>query len=271
MYFHRPRAMTGADIRRTITDFGRAAAQAREAGFDAVQIHAAHGYLIAGFLSPLTNRRRDEWGGDAAGRRRFLEAVYQAVRSAVGDDFAVLCKLNADDHVGMGITPRESFAAARRLAALGLDAVELSSGIFETGIYICRGRMAVDLMGRDRHPLARLWLRLAAAGQQPWVRFRENYHRPYARALKPQLPIPLILVGGIRRRTAAEALLQDGSADFVALARPLIREPGLPARWQAGRQEASACINCNRCLGAMEQGAPLRCYAGRGGSRTLAV
>ena len=261
LYFSWARSMTDAEIRQTIADFAAAAARVKAAGFDAVQLHAGHGYLISSFLSPLTNRRRDQWGGDFQRRFRFLEEVYLAVRQAVGPDFPVMAKLNINDFVALGLIPRDSFPAARALAEMGLDALEISGGIYETALHIMRGEAPVEIFGRGRHRLER-WLLAAALGlQKRRTRFEEAYFRKYAEKLKLQLTIPLILVGGIRRPAVAEEIIASGIADFVSLARPLIREPGLPRKWRAGEAAPALCRSCNRCLGEMEQGNPLRCYA----------
>lgn len=260
LYFTRPRRMTEDEIWQTIRDFGNAAAKVKAAGFDAVQIHAAHGYLISSFLSPLTNWRRDDWGGDPERRFRFLGEVYRAVRQAVGADFPVLCKLNVDDFVWVGLTPRDSFPAARRLADLGLDALEISGGIYETLLNMSRGEAPVAIVGRNRSPLVRLCLKIAFGMQKPRTRFQEAYFLPYAQKLKPTLNIPLILVGGIRRLDVAERILATGQAEFISMARPLIRDPELPNKWRAGSLDAAQCRSCNRCLGELEQGNKLRCY-----------
>ncbi len=260
-YLSRSREMTGDEIRQTIRDFGEAAARARESGFDAVQIHAAHGYLVSSFLSPLTNRRRDEWGGDAGRRFRFLAEVYTAVRAAVGPDFPVLCKMNANDFIWRGLTPAESFPAARRLADMGLDALELSGGIFETMLHTSRGGLPADLIARDRSPIVRQSLLTVFRLQKKFISFKEAYFLPYAEKLRPTLKIPLILVGGIRRRETAERILETGAADFISMARPLVREPDLPIKWLSGRSAAAQCTSCNRCAGEEDRGNKARCYA----------
>lgn len=260
LYFVRARAMTEEEIWQTIEDFGNAARRAKEAGFDAVQIHAAHGYLISAFLSPLSNRRRDEWGGSAERRSRFLREVYSAVREAVGPDFPVLCKLNVDDGVWIGLTPRDSFPIARRLAALGLDALEISAGIFETSLRMSRGGAPTEIIARNRSPLVRLYLKIGFGIQWPFTRFKEAYLLPYAVKLKPSLSIPLILPGGVRRPDLAEQILERGQANLIGMARPLIREPELPNKWLGGSCDTALCTSCNRCLGEIEQGNKLRCY-----------
>ena len=260
-YLTRSRAMTGDEIKHTIKDFGDAAARVKEAGFDAMQVHGAHGYLVSSFLSPLTNRRRDEWGGDAERRFRFPAEVYNAVRRAVGPDFPVLYKMNANDFIWNGLAPAESFPAAQHLAELGVDALELSGGIFETMLHTCRGSMPLDLMALDRSPIVRQCLLTVFRLQKMFIPFKEAYFLPYASQLKPTLKIPLILVGGIRTPETAERILKTGAADFVSMARPLVREPDLPNKWLAGRRTAAQCLSCNRCMGEEDRGYKAKCYA----------
>ncbi|MBN2298374.1 MAG: NADH:flavin oxidoreductase, partial [Deltaproteobacteria bacterium] len=150
VYFTLPKSMSEEQIWQTITDFADAAERAVKAGFDAVQIHAAHGYLISSFLSPVTNRRKDAWGGSIKGRFKFLEEVYKAVKKRVGDDFPVMAKLNIQDFVPLGLGPKNSFPAARMLAELGLDALEISGGIAETSLGMCRGDSPAQVLTRNR-------------------------------------------------------------------------------------------------------------------------
>jgi 2,4-dienoyl-CoA reductase-like NADH-dependent reductase (Old Yellow Enzyme family) len=260
-YLTRSRAMTGDEIEQTIKDFGDAAARVKEAGFDAVQVHGAHGYLVSSFLSPLTNRRRDEWGGDAERRFRFPLEVYNSVRRAVGPGFPVLYKMNANDFTWNGLTPRESFPAAHRLAELGVDALELSGGIFETFLHTSRGGMPLDLIALGRSPIVRQCLMTVFRLQKMFIPFKEAYFLPYAAKLKPTLKIPLILVGGIRTPETAERILESGAADFVSMARPLVREPDLPNKWLSGRRVAAQCSSCNRCAGEEDRGNKAKCYA----------
>jgi 2,4-dienoyl-CoA reductase-like NADH-dependent reductase (Old Yellow Enzyme family) len=263
-YLTRSRAMTGDEIVQTIEDFGDAAARVKEAGFDAVQVHGAHGYLVSSFLSPLTNRRQDEWGGDATRRFRFPAEVYHAVRCAVGPDFPVLVKMNAKDFTWNGLTPRESFPAAHRFAELGVDALELSGGIFETFPHISRGSLPLDLMALDRNPLVRQCLLTFLRLQKMFIPFKEAYFLPYAAKLKPALKTPLILVGGIRTPETAERILETGAADFISMARPLVREPDLPNKWLSGKRVAAQCSSCNRCAGEEDRGNKTKCYARTG-------
>ena len=215
------REMTADEITLLIQAYGQAARRTREAGFDGVQIHGAHGYLVSQFLSPFANRRTDEWGGDLEGRMRFLRAVCQAVRAQVGPDYPVLIKLGTMDGVEGGLTPEEGVRVVAALEGMGLNALEISGGI-----------------GGGRNLNSRTGIRSEAD---------EAYFRPLARQARPATRLPIILVGGFRSRRVMEEVLADGDADFISLCRPLICEPDLPNRLRAGSQERSSCISANRC------------------------
>ena len=208
----------------------------------------------------MTNRRRDDWGGTPERRSRFLSEVYRAVRERVGPDFPVLCKLNMDDFVWVGLTPRDSFPAARRLAEMGLDALEISGGVTETALSIVRGDVPLAIVARGRSPLVRLFLKISLGLAKRRTPFQEAYFLPYAEKLKATLNIPLILVGGIRRPEVAERILEAGQADLVSIARPLIREPGLPNRWLAGDRSPAQCQSCNRCIFEVLRGSSVKCH-----------
>jgi len=213
----RPVEMSERDIQNTIRAFAGAADRAKEAGFDAVQIHSAHGYLISEFNSPASNWRRDAWGGKLTRRVRFLESVVAAVRGTVGDDYPLFVKLGTMDFVRDGLTMDEGVEIVAHLADMGLDAVEISGGIGQ-------------------------------GSRRPGIRQpdQEAYFLPIARKARQVTDLPIILVGGLRSREVMERVLDEGSADFISLSRPLIREPDLPSRLQAG-QPAATCISCDRC------------------------
>ncbi|MGI6657344.1 MAG: NADH:flavin oxidoreductase [Desulfobulbus sp.] len=217
-------AMNEADLRRTVAAFAAAAGRAREAGFDAVQIHAAHGYLLSQFLSPHYNTRDDDYGGPLANRARLLCEVYAAIRKEVGPSFPVLLKINAEDFLENGLTADESLAACRLLADQGIDAVEMSGGTIDSG---------------KNTP----W-RLGTAKEVE----REVYYRRQAAAFKKDCGVPLILVGGFLSFASADEAVRSGLTDYVALSRPLIREPDLIARWAAGDTRKAECSSCNRCF-----------------------
>lgn len=231
------RAVGPAELAGIAEAFGQAARRAKEAGFDAVQIHAAHGYLLSQFLSPHFNRRMDACGVTLENRARLLLVVAAKVRAAVGEEFAVLVKINADDFLDDGFTPAEMIEVSRLLEEVGVDAIEISGGTGSSGDKI-PSRIGVPKAGED-----------------------EVYYREAARGFKGAVKIPLILVGGIRSLDTAEQLVADGLADYIALSRPLIREPHLVRRWQAADRARAACISCNRCYRSILRGDGVSCEA----------
>lgn len=235
-FLQRPaRALTSSEITSIIDAYAAAARRVQEAGFDAVQLHGAHGYLINQFLSPFVNRRDDAWGGDLAGRMRFLREVSRAVRAEVGSDYPVFIKLGMVDGVGGGLTLAESVKVVAALEEMGLDGVEVSGGI--TGGEVQNSRKGVRTT-ED-----------------------EAYFRDFARAAKAATSLPVMLVGGLRSRTVMDDVLASGDADFISLCRPLICEPDLPQRLQAGQARAS-CISANRCWPeGMGEGIACHCLA----------
>jgi len=224
-----PQEMTAADIAEMVAAFSAAAGRARQAGCDAVQLHAAHGYLINQFLSPLTNRREDEFGGDLDGRSRFLLEIVGAVQQAVGRDFPLLVKLNGSDNLDGGFDFDDAAEVARRLDAAGVAAIEISAGTPASG-----DRRPIRLPHESGNELA--------------------YNVVLARAVKMQVSCPVIAVGGIRSLHVMTGLLRTGQADYLSLCRPLIREPDLPNKLQSGSSEKSTCISCNGCLKTMLTG-----------------
>ncbi|MBF0460058.1 MAG: NADH:flavin oxidoreductase [Magnetococcales bacterium] len=218
-----PVAMTQDDIDAIVAAFAQAAQRAKTYGFDAVQLHGAHGYLIHQFLSPQTNQRTDGYGGSAEKRRRFLLEVYAAVRQAVGADYPVLIKLNGDDFMADGLPWEEALAAAQSLDAAGMDAIEVSGGTSASG-------ERTPVRGRAKSPA------------------EEGYHRDLARRIKANVRCPVMVVGGFRSREMVEETLATGVADYVSMARPFIREPDLAARWQRGEEVRSECRSCNGCF-----------------------
>jgi 2,4-dienoyl-CoA reductase-like NADH-dependent reductase (Old Yellow Enzyme family) len=215
------REMTVDEIAGAIQAYADAARRAQEAGFDAVQIHGAHGYLISQFLSPLVNRRTDAWGGDLDGRMRFLRAVCAAVREEVGLQYPVFIKLGMLDAVEGGLTAEEGAQVAAALQGMGLDGLETSGGI-----------------GGGKDLNSRAGIRSRAD---------EAYFRSLARRARSATELPIALVGGLRSREVMEEVLESGDADFIALSRPLICEPDLPNRLREGRQATASCISANRC------------------------
>ena len=227
------REMRVDEIEATIAAYAGAARRAQAAGFDAVQLHGAHGYLISQFLSPFVNRRTDGWGGDLAGRMRFLREVCGAVRAEVGPDYPVFIKLAMLDGVGGGLTLDEGVQVVAALAEMALDGVEVSAGIGGGDVQASRA----GVRGPDD----------------------EAYFRHFAQAARAVTDLPIMLVGGFRSRAVMDEVLASGDADFISLCRPLICEPDLPRRLQAGQTKA-ACISGNRCWPeGIDEGIACRC------------
>jgi 2,4-dienoyl-CoA reductase-like NADH-dependent reductase (Old Yellow Enzyme family) len=254
-----PNAMTGrpvpaaseAEIEAAVQAFASGARRAVAAGFDGVHVHGANGYLISEFLSPLTNRRDDAWGGDADRRARFALEVVRAVRSEVPADKALTMKLGMVDAPAGGLSLDASVDLAGRLAAEGLDALEVSCGVMAAPSDSARQYVAVT----PRRAAEDLLLHRVAgrAGS-------EAYFVRWARAVRIAVPqLAIIAVGGMRRTETMEAVLAAGDADLIAMARPFIREPDIAAQITAGRTGVVDCTSCNLCL--MHEGHHgLRCW-----------
>jgi 2,4-dienoyl-CoA reductase-like NADH-dependent reductase (Old Yellow Enzyme family) len=252
-------AMTGRDVAEasedeittTVETFGQAARRAVEAGFDGVHIHGANGYLISEFSSPATNRRTDGWGGAAASRDRLALEIVRRVRAAVPRTHGLSMKLGFVDAVTGGLGLDESVPRAGRLVAAGLDAIEVSSNVMLGYADSAMPYVAVD---RSR-ALADLLLHRVLRGEPA----REAYFRPWAHALRAKVDTTIVLVGGLRRTETMEEILASGDADFLALARPFVREPDLVRQLANGRRGRVDCTSCNLCL--MHDGYhSLRCW-----------
>jgi 2,4-dienoyl-CoA reductase-like NADH-dependent reductase (Old Yellow Enzyme family) len=229
--------MTGEDIARVVSDFGYAALRAREAGFDGIQLHGAHGYLLSQFLSSFYNKRKDNYGGSIENRARIVLEILKKVKSEVGSDYPVTIKINAEDFVDGGLTVDEMVEAAVLLESAGIDAIELSGGTRYSGKY---GSVRQGLLETEAE---------------------EVYYRQAALQYKKRCKTPLMLVGGIRSYNVAEQLIEENVADYISLSRPLIRESGLINRWQAGDTGKAACISCNLCMKAAREEHHLYCVA----------
>lgn len=212
------RAMTGAEIEMLIAAYAQAARRVQAAGFDGVQLHGAHGYLINQFISPFVNQREDAWGGDFERRTRFLREVVKTVRAQVGPDYPVMIKFGMEDGVEGGLTAEEGARVVALMSEMGLDGIEISGGV---------------------------WANNSKKGiRRPE---EEAYFRPLVQQARKATDLPLALVGGLRTRGVMEAVLSSGAADFVALCRPLISEPDFPNLLKAGLQDKSRCISSNNC------------------------
>ncbi len=238
------REMTKEDIRQTVDAFGQAARRAQAAGFDGVQIHAAHGYLLSQFLSPAFNRRDDDYGGDIESRARIILEVFNSIRQVVGHQFPIFVKINSEDYLAKGLALEDSIQVAAMLDKAGVDAIEVSGGTISSGKYIpFRKDITFE---RD-----------------------QAYFRRAAKALNSKIQAPVVLIGGIRSYLLAERLVDEGFADYISLSRPFIREPRLIARWQSGDLRKATCISCNGCLGAARSGRGVYCVLDRKATETL--
>jgi 2,4-dienoyl-CoA reductase-like NADH-dependent reductase (Old Yellow Enzyme family) len=253
--------MSDAEIEESVTAFGESARRIKEAGFDGVQLHGAHGYLINQFLSGYTNRRRDKWGGPLENRMRFLIEAFQAIRAAVGPDYPVLIKINSEDFVPGGVTLEECITVCKKLDKMGINAIEVSGGILEKGLIYVKGDVPRDLALRNRNLIERTLMRLLERSLREMARFEEAYFLPQAATVKEHVNVPVIAVGGIRRRATMEHALLSGQADFISMCRPFIRQPSLVNLMEKGDGDPVSCTNCNRCsLEIAVHHNPMRCY-----------
>jgi 2,4-dienoyl-CoA reductase-like NADH-dependent reductase (Old Yellow Enzyme family) len=239
IFERQPREMSAGDIDRIVAAFGQAARRAAAAGFDGIHLHGGNGYLISQFNSPFSNRRSDHWGGDAERRSRFFLAVYDAVRAAAGPDMPITARYGLADSGPGQLQIDEGLVRLRTLSARGLNGVEPTYGLMTTYHENIRPYVAVTpARALEDWVLPRLW-----QSAQP-----EAYYLPFAKAVKAAVDIPVILVGGIRSTGHMARILRAGEADFLAAARPFIREPDFPQSLKKGREGLLDCVSCNICL-----------------------
>jgi 2,4-dienoyl-CoA reductase-like NADH-dependent reductase (Old Yellow Enzyme family) len=249
------KAVDERDMERITGDFVQAARVLQDAGFDALELHLGHNYLLSAFLSPALNKRRDRYGGSIENRAEFPRRVVRAVREAVGRGMAVLAKLNMADGYPGGIWLDESVEAARLLESDGaLDALELTGGSsLKNPMYLFRGEAPIEEMAKAFPQPLRTGFRLMGSRFLPSYPFEEAYFLPYARQFRAALSLPLVLLGGVNRIDTVRRALDEGFA-FVAMGRALLREPDLLARWQRGETAEALCIHCNKCMPTIYRG-----------------
>lgn len=245
--FNRPLSPEGMD--RLTERFAAAAVVAVESGFDCLELHLGHSYLLSAFLSPKLNRRRDGWGGDVEARARFPRRVVRAVRDAVGSRVAVIAKYNLTDGVRGGLGLADSLATARLLEADGgLDALVLTAGSsLDNPMFLFRGAAPVREFAATLPAHLRLPFRLVGSRFLRSYPYEEAYLLPLAREFRAGLTMPLVLLGGITGRATVDRALAEGF-QFVAMARALLAEPDLVHRMRADSGHASACVHCNLCM-----------------------
>ena len=266
----RPRALTLAEIERIVQRFADAAARCKQAGFDGVQIHGGHGYLVNQFLTPYTNKRTDDYGGSFENRLRFLRDLYRAIRARVGKDYPVIIKLNGSDYLPLrpGLKTQELVRIAKAMEQEGIDAVEVSVGQYESGFPMVRGTFGRCLRhmqsGGVRH-LA-MWRRIAFSLSWPLLALvcnvlfkgREGFNLHYARQFKQALSIPVICVGGFLSQEAMQTAIEQGHCDAVSVGRGFIADPLLYRHLHDGTP-GPRCVNCNACVGLIGT-QPVDCY-----------
>jgi 2,4-dienoyl-CoA reductase-like NADH-dependent reductase (Old Yellow Enzyme family) len=234
-----PKEVTGREINLLIEAYAAAARRSKMAGFDGVQLHAAHGYGINQFLSPAYNNRGDAYGGPIGKRYRFPAEVLEAVRGEVGDDFPILIKLNAHDFLEKGLVPEDSIEVARRLADDGIDAIEISAGSTASPKNLVPARKGIK------------------------TEEDEAYLADLVATFRSAVSVPIITVGGIRSLSTITGILSESKADYVSMSRPFIREPHLIKRWKMGDTERAACISCNGCYESGLAGGGIFCVVER--------
>jgi len=222
-----PKEMTLEEIKILIEAFGDAALRAKKSGFDGVEIHGAHSYLLNMFLSPFFNVREDEYGGSAENRARIIYDIYDNSRAKVGKEFPILIKLNCSDFMGdKGFTFDDCKEICRNLAAKGIDAIEISGGpVFRAP------KPEKDPSGFPEESIG-----------------KESYFAAYAKEIAQTVDVPVILVGGNRSVETMENLLNDSSAVYFSISRPLLSEPDLINKWSRDRNYKPRCVSCNKCF-----------------------
>lgn len=229
-----PRAMTLGEIEEMVERFAQSCRRVKEAGFDAVQLHGGHGYLISSFISPYLNRRDDAYGGNTENRSRFIVDIVKRARELVGADYPIMIKLNCEDFILGGLEMEEAARVAAIIAGAGVDCIEVTGGIGR------EGAKSSSVRGINRPE-------------------KEAYFKAHAAAVRSAVNIPIMLVGGLRTPSVMQGILEEGVADLLSLCRPFIREPFLLKRWQKGDGAKATCISCGQCSENVFL-RPLRCY-----------
>lgn len=221
--------ITKDEIKYLVNAFAEAALRVKKSGFNGVEIHGGHGYLLSQFLSPYYNKRTDEYGGSIENRGRIIFEIYEAIREKVGNDFPVLIKLNSADYIKEGgLTMEDSLYVAKKLAVLGINAIEVTGGN-ESIKEVCENNLG------------------AARTKVVMSKDRQSYFKNYATKLAQIVDIPIILIGGNRDLDIMEEILNDTKIEYFTLSRPLTAEPDLINKWESGDRKRTKCVSCNKC------------------------
>ncbi|MDD5338686.1 MAG: NADH:flavin oxidoreductase [Dehalococcoidales bacterium] len=246
------RVMTEEDIRRLREDFVKAARLAKRAGFDAVEIHAGHGYLLSQFLSPWTNQRKDKYGGSLENRLRFPVSVVKAVREAMGPGYPVLVKMNLEDGFKGGLTIDEAVKAAKAFESAGASALIPSCGFTaRTSFYMMRGQVPIwEYVKSEKNPLTKMGMALFGRFIVREVPYKDLFLLGQSKRIKDAVKIPVIYIGGVCSVADMETAMREGFS-FVQIGRALVRDPNIINQMQNGKTAAVDCDHCNRCVAEM--------------------
>jgi NADH:flavin oxidoreductases, Old Yellow Enzyme family len=263
---YKAREMTKGEILEVIEMFVQGIKNAKEAGFDGVQIHLAHGYLLSEFVSPRMNRRKDEWGGSTENRFRIVKMIFEKAKKEVGD-FSMIVKMNGYETLKNGITIEESVKIAKLLEQVGCDGIEVSNGTLKAGLATMRGQVPWKMIVAQNEKLSKMpefmknFVGIVAKKAVPQPQPKSLYNVEAAMSIKKAVNIPVIVVGGITKLEEIEDLIDNYKFDAISMSRPLIIESDLVNKFKIGKQTQSKCIQCNFCIIGCEKG-PLKCYYG---------
>lgn len=265
-----PRELSTKEVYDIALRFADAASYAQRAGFDGVQVHAAHGYLIHQFILPSINQRKDEFGvdGESGLGTKFLEVVLAGIRKRCGSNFALLVKVSGGDDYFRGLTKEQFARFIRFLDRVKVDGIEISYGTMDNALNIFRGEIPYKVIFKynpifklsnwRRRPFHNAWTYL-------WMRrkikpFTHAYNLEYAKIAKELTDIPIICTGGFRRGVDMRRSLENGDADFISICRPFLCEPDLIEKLKVDENYITKCTNCNTCAVMCDSGRPTRCY-----------
>ena len=262
-----PHELSETEIYQIINNFIFSIERAKKAGFDGVQLHLAHGYLLSSFLSPHMNKRTDKWGGSTENRFKIVSEIMKLAREKIGS-YPILVKMNAYEKSKDGMKIDEAIKIAKLLEQSGCDAIEVSCGIAEEGFVSSRGGFPYDIITKYNHrtsklpkvilPLIKPVLKMTMSSPKPYF----LYNVSNAEEIKKHVKIPVIVVGGIRKIQEINDIIEQDKSDFVSMSRPFIIESDIVKKFKEGKQAESKCINCNYCMIGTEVDS-LKCYFGR--------
>jgi 2,4-dienoyl-CoA reductase-like NADH-dependent reductase (Old Yellow Enzyme family) len=259
--------MSKTQILEAIEAFVQGIKNAKEAGFDGVQIHVAHGYLLSEFVSPRMNKRKDEWGGSTESRFKIIKMIFEKARKAVGD-YPIIVKLNGYETLKNGMTIDESVKIAKLLEQVGCYGIEVSNGTMKAGLSIMRGEVPWGIIVEHDKRLRKMpefikkSLGIVVKRIVPQPKLKVMYNLEAAMKIKQSVKIPVIVVGGITKLEEIEEIINNDKCDAVSMSRPFILESDLVNKFKTGKQTQAKCMQCNYCAIGTEIG-PLRCYYGK--------